>query len=227
MNKKLKLTTLLLIAIICIATTNVQATYQSTNTGTVVKNNLVNGTTGFMTTVRQMEASGQVMGLSETVNTTTGVATSTSNNIDVHMQKNTEYGAMVILAVSDYGKQTGYIHNTTGGLATTTGNKSGVYELGTNIEFVAGGQSTAFSGYNARYYNHYTTTESLQHRGDATVETKKWQGSATYGAGWITSNGQSFRRADGGVSFSYYAALPTSSYYRTCCCCVRNSILIK
>ena len=110
MNKKLKLTTLLLIAIICIATTNVQATYQSTNTGTVVKNNLVNGTTGFMTTVRQMEASGQVMGLSETVNTTTGVATSTSNNIDVHMQKNTEYGAMVILAVSDYGKQTGYIH---------------------------------------------------------------------------------------------------------------------
>lgn len=207
MNKKLKLTIFLMLALICIVTTTVHATYQSRSYGRTVENALINGTTGFMTTVRQMETSGQVMGLSESINTSTGLA-SRSNNIDVHLQKNTEYGAMLILGVSDYGKQTGYINNTTGGLATTTGNKSGVYELGTGMEWVAGGVSSA--KYNSRYYNLYSSTESQQHRGDAMVETKKWQSSSS--ADWVDRSDGGFQRGRSGV-FSYSNYTVDKSYY--------------
>lgn len=210
MNKKLKLTISLIVLLTCIFATNVQAIYQSTSSGTVAKNALINGTTGFMTTVRQMEGAGQVMGLKETINASTGNATSTSNNIDVHMQKNTEYGAMIILGISDYGKQTGYIHNEEGGLATTTGNKSGVYGLGdkNNTEWVAGLYYRTSENYHFRYYNSYPLTEGIQHRGDATVETKYWQGSSST---WLYSDGPAFLRGFIGGAFSYTPAGTTYS----------------
>ena len=48
--------------------------------------------------------------------------TSNNPNLDIHMEKNTEYGAMAILSASAYGNQ-----NVIGDGETTTGNKSGVY----------------------------------------------------------------------------------------------------
>ena len=54
---------------------------------------------------RQMETSAGPMGLSATIEVVSNKVqeTSTSNNIDVHMIKNTEYGTAAMLAASVYG----------------------------------------------------------------------------------------------------------------------------
>ena len=86
-----------------------------------------NGNTGaaynlsdWMMNIRKMEELGGAMGLNEKINsdlTTDG----DSNNIDVHMQKNTEYGALAILSASSYGNPSKINDG-----ETTTGNVTGV-----------------------------------------------------------------------------------------------------
>lgn len=211
MNKKIKLIAILMLALICLVSGGVSANFQSSPNVSATKKKLAY----WMTGVRAMEASGQVMGLGETINSSTLVS-STSNNIDVHLQKNTEYGAMAILAVSDYGKQgngtakSDYVNTTTYGLATTTGNKSGIYGLGKNYEWVSGGLNDAFSGYNARYFNTYTTTKSGL-GGDATLETNDWQGSNS-SSSWISSTYPIFLRNSSSL-FSRSAGPTTNDYY--------------
>ena len=56
----------------------------------------------WMTNIRKMEKSGEAMGLNETLNADL-TPSSKSNNIDVHSMRSTEYGAISILSVSDYG----------------------------------------------------------------------------------------------------------------------------
>ena len=73
-----------------------------------------------MINVRKMEELGGTMGLSETLNDNL-TSSSTSNNIDVHMEKNTEYGALAILSASSYGNP-----NKVEDGNTTTGNVTGV-----------------------------------------------------------------------------------------------------
>ena len=148
-RKIITLTMLSLVAVILLSS-EVQANYQSVPSGTS-KNAAA---TEWITGIRQMESSGNGMGLKETIDTTTGLATTEANNIDVHMLKNTEYGAIVLLGASDYGKQgtditdrrmdKGAISGTSA-QASTTGNKYGIYEVGyynmdpvqTNWEWVA------------------------------------------------------------------------------------------
>ena len=105
------------------------------------------------------------MGLSETLDTTSLIATSESNGIDVHMMKSTEYGAIAILSASGYGNsQT--LQNSS--VKTTTGNKTGVYFNGTDWEYVAGGyQDNMFKGVNTKYYDGYTTSSLSAKVGDA------------------------------------------------------------
>ncbi len=72
--------------------------------------------------IRQMEAPNNAMGLVESFKS--DLTPTTSNNIDVHMMKSTEYGAIAILAVSGYGNpQTMQASS----IKTTTGNTTGVY----------------------------------------------------------------------------------------------------
>lgn len=180
------------------------------------------------------------MGLKETLSSKSTLQSSRSNNIDVHLQKNTEYGAMLILAVSDYGKQgngtTGsdYISKSTYGLATTTGNVSGIYNLGERYEWVAAGAKEAFSssfntlsGANGnifRYYaNLYTTTETGK-VGDAMLETPQWQASS--GASWITSHNPGFLRGNGGA-FSYNDSGVTYSHRARAVVVCRKWILMS
>ena len=88
--------------------------------------------TEYMKNVRKMEELGGSMGLSESINddlTTNG----DSNNIDVHMQKNTEYGALAILSASSYGNP-----NKIEDGDTTTGNVTGAV-MKLNSEWVAAG----------------------------------------------------------------------------------------
>lgn len=195
MKKKLALTAVLMLILVALSTRGVFA-YQSTPNGTGVTNTA----TVWMPGIRQMEGAGRGMGLSETVNTSNGLATSASNNIDVHLQKNTEYGAIVLLGASDYGKQgTGtarYMSKGStarsgmSGLATSTGNASGIYELGyydmnissTNMfEWTAGGGTSFLSAFDKRYRDIYETS-GVGKPGDATVENgvniNSWHGSA-------------------------------------------------
>ena len=117
----------------------------------------------WMPQIRNMEKSGEAMGLNETLNSDL-TASSASNGIDVHMMRSTEYGAIAILAASGYGTSSKL--NTS--MQTTTGNKTGVYFSGRSYEYVAGGlEGLIFSGVNAKYYDTYTTSRSSAKVGDA------------------------------------------------------------
>ena len=103
----------------------------------------------WMINVRKMEELGGAMGLSETLNDNL-TSSSTSNNIDVHMEKNTEYGALAILSASSYGNP-----NKVENGNTTTGNVTGVV-MKINSELVAAGSdNTAFKYAVGRYKNIY------------------------------------------------------------------------
>lgn len=138
-----------------------------------------NGNTGatynlsdWMINVRKMEELGGAMGLSETLNSNL-TSSSASNGIDVHMQKNTEYGALAILSASSYGNP-----NKVNDGETTTGNATGVV-MKLNSEWVAAGTVYEAANYaNAveRYKNIYYQKYSKRN-GDAITETYGWHGS--------------------------------------------------
>ena len=129
--------------------------------------------------IRTMESSGGAMGLSETVNDDQTFKES-SNNIDVHMMRNTEYGAIAILSVSGYGNSKN-IQNST--IQSTTGNETGIYYTSTgkddkeHPELVAGGLSDGFPKISKKYYDEYTTSSSSIKIGDALD--LQWQGTLT------------------------------------------------
>ena len=126
----------------------------------------------WMLNIRKMEELGGAMGLKETIDTTTLTSTS-SNNIDVHMEKNSEYGALVILSASSYGNPK-KVENE----QTTTGNVTGVKMKLNSWERVAAGTMSKISGYyNAagRYKDVYTNS-STSKPGDTLLETSGWHG---------------------------------------------------
>ncbi len=111
-----KIISILFITCMClVCMPNLNFAVLQSNGNTPVKYGLNN----YIVNVRKMEALGGAMGLTETLND--NLTSTTSNNIDVHMEKNTEYGAMAILSASNYGNP-GRINNG----ETTTGNKSGI-----------------------------------------------------------------------------------------------------
>ena len=158
----------------------------------------------WMTSIRDMEATGGTLGLSETKNGTTLLSTSDSNNLDIHMEKNSEYGAMAILSASPYGKQTKVASG-----ETTTGNKSGVV-INLNKEWVSAGTISNCSQYvnaNARYKDVYTTTQTSKN-GDALLETSGWHSSGA--STWFNNAYSGMLRAYSGSLFSFYG---DSDYY--------------
>lgn len=160
----------------------------------------------WMWNIRQMQATGQTLGLTDTINTTN--LTSGNKNLDIHMQKNTEYGAMILLGVSQYGNPNKL--NTNG--VTTTGNKTGIV-LNINKEWVAGVTSsivaTNVKNASARYKNIYTTSY-VEKKGDAIATVGNWHGST--GNTWLNAGGSiaeaakysALVRANSGSSFSFY-----------------------
>lgn len=148
----------------------------------------------WMINARKMEELGGAMGLSESLNdnlTTNG----DSNNIDVHMQKNTEYGALAILSASSYGNP-GKVNDG----ETTTGNATGVV-MKFNNEWTAASLEGGLDTYSARYRNYYMQNYVAK-RGDAITETKGWHGS---NSSWFFYNSPKtvgFVRGHAGI-FSY------------------------
>lgn len=151
--------------------------------------------TNWMSNIRKMEETNGAMGLSESLNS--DLTSKESNNIDVHMMRTTEYGAIAILSISGYGNSK-TLQNSS--IKTTTGNKTGVYFTGNNWEWNAGGlQGNIFGGVNAKYYDSYTGSSSSAKVGD-TFGCSRWHSASTYS--WVTGNNPYFARDNGGL-FSF------------------------
>lgn len=112
-----------------------------------------------------MEMPGGTLGLNGTVDSKT-LLDSTSNGIDVHMSKSTEWGTAMILSASAYGQPSQVVDQTT----STTGNASGVINMSnmTNefvASFIDGGGSKSFTerlvSADSRYVNHYSDNTVL------------------------------------------------------------------
>ena len=164
-TKLILLTLIIMLATILLNTMEVQATLQANPNTHYKKTDIPDN---WMTNFRKMEETGGAMGLSETLNEDL-TSSSGSNNIDVHMMRSTEYGAIAILSASGYGNSK-TLQNST--IKTTTGNKTGVYFSGTNWEFCAGSikGGDSFPKINKKYYDEYTISLSSTKIGDALGE---------------------------------------------------------
>lgn len=197
-TKNIIITSMAFGAMVLSGTTSSKAVLQSNgNTGATY--NL----SDWMINVRKMEELGGAMGLSETLNSNL-TSSSSSNGIDVHMQKNTEYGALAILSASSYGNP-----NKVNDGETTTGNATGVV-MKLNYEWVAGMHRDALTGYVSRYKNTYDQSYVAKN-GDAIAETAGWHGSGSSQWIWEWLNDAGVVRAVSGSIFSYYARSHTNS----------------
>ncbi len=170
------------------------------NGGTPVKKDLET----WMLQIRQMQEMGGTLGRTDSVNTTN--LTSGATDLDIHMEKNTEYGAMAILSASAYGNP-----NKINDGETTTGNSTGVV-ININNERVAAAFEAKpsyienFIKANNRYKNLYPGGKYVAKIGDAIMETYKWHGSSIYT--WKDyENASTLIRSvqNGGSIFSYSA----------------------
>ncbi len=200
-TKNIIITSMAFGAMVLSGTTSSKAVLQSNgNTGATY--NL----SDWMINVRKMEELGGAMGLSETLNSNL-TSSSGSNNIDVHMQKNTEYGALAILSASSYGNP-----NKVNDGETTTGNATGVV-MKLNSEWVAGMHRDALTGYVSRYKNTYDQSYVAKN-GDAIAETAGWHGSG-YSV-WMDGTWAGITGITRGLSgsiFSYYAKSCSHAIY--------------
>lgn len=212
MKRKVLYSFILLLAFTILLTTTVKAALQSnTNTQYVTKYMPAD----WMTNIRNMETTGGAMGLTETINASTKLATSESNNIDVHLLRSTEYGAVTLLSISEYGNPQTIQAST---IKTTTGNKSGVYFSATGYEWIAGGLSGVFSGVNTRYYDLYTALNTTAAKaGDAIGDvnsvnkgTSGWHSASTLSGGYSTSY---FKRGGSGLFTIYYNGYSSTGKY--------------
>lgn len=168
------------------------------NGGTPANKNL----DGWMVQIRQMQEMGGTLGRTDSVNTKN--LTSGATDLDIHMEKNTEYGAMAILSASAYGNP-----NKIGKGGTTTGNSTGIV-INLNSEKVAAAlqdisifYTTVFGTATARYKNIYSSQEN-EKIGDATLDTKGWHGSTENN--WFNHEISVMHRARYGSIFSYSAS---------------------
>ena len=216
---KVIIVAIMVLATILIVSTKTQANYQS-----VKPSDYLGGVTPkvWINNIRNMEAEGQVMGLTETHDESTLLSTSGSNNIDAHLMKNTEYGAIAILSASkEYGKQgegsDRYVMNGAG-LKTTTGNVYGMYPT-RNYEWTAsdftGSASSGFGeNINEKYRDMYTEQKETK-PGDALLP---WHGNSS--VTWNYTSSPVYYRGTSYSLFysnSFHASYSTSTDYARAC----------
>lgn len=144
--------------------------------------------------IRKMEAEGGAMGLSETINS--DLTPTSSNNIDVHAIKTTEYGAIAILSASSYGNP-----SNDQAITTTTGNNTGVMLKTDAFEWTSGGIGTQ-----SKYFDAYGGAKV----GDA-FACAGWHGASL--STWVSRGTYpDFLRGKGGI-FSYYSDPYSDSVY--------------
>ncbi len=204
---------IILMSMILITPTISQAALQS-NGNTPVRKQFDN----WICIIREMQQAGGTLGLTDTIEYENEEKYLTSNNpnVDVHMEKNTEYGAMAILSASSYGNP-----NPIGDDNSTTGNKTGVI-IGQN-EFTA----TAFNTFTyaadnfkkavSRYKNIYSYDKGIiqginMKTGDATLETYNWHANNNDGYSADPGSAVIIRTWQGGSIFGY-GSFPLSASY--------------
>ena len=155
-NKVKNILILMAIAIISIIAmpNKSNAGLQANKGGTSLANTTAND---FFKAIRRMEAQFGTLGKNAQLNDK--YVDTSANGIDCHMALNTEFGTAGILSYSRYGS----VPTSSNG-DTTTGNASGIYQLGYGkYEYVAGiGTSTnnnanVIANADSRYYNKYTS----------------------------------------------------------------------
>ena len=170
------------------------------------------GATSWMTWFRQMEEPGGAMGLNETLKD--DLTSESSNGIDVHMMRTTEYGAIAILSASGYGNP-----SNDRAITSTTGNETGVMVNTNQWEWNAGGlQGSIFSGVNSRYFDTYTGERESARVGDALgSSTTTNQGTAGWhsasSSSWVDGSYPYFVRGGKGGIFSFSYGGDWGSYY--------------
>ena len=214
MKKVLITTALVTASMLAIGGTSSQAALQA-NATTHAAGKTYTGA-ALIQSIRQMETAGQTMGLTETLKT--DLTSNTSNNIDVHMMKTTEYGAMAILSASGFG-YSGKLADAP--VKSTTGNVTGVYITGTRYEWTAGVCDATTVGKNARYYDLYKINDQTSAKvGDAlgldTYTTNPgcsgWHG-ASY-LSWLSDARYGFCR--GGYEMFSFSGYGTWTGYNGC-----------
>ena len=199
LGKQILIVGVLALIVLMLNTISVEAALQA-NQNTEYKTE--KSETDWIKAFREMEKTGGAMGLDETFNDTTLVADK-SNDIDVHMMKATEYGAIAILSASGYGNP-----DNARDITTTTGNNTGVMLQTGNWEYVAGGLSgSIFKNVNSRYFDSYGSDKSSVKRGDALGDKdatnpgcEKWHGAST--PSWVYASWPYFARGYYGI-FSF------------------------
>lgn len=157
---------------------------------------------------RKMQEAGGTLGLTDTISDSD--LSSSNKNLDIHFQKNTEYGAMAILSASAYGNSEKI---TDGG--TTTGNASGI-QVKLNGEWTAAGPGytvawTMKAG-KPRYWNNYGSGNGSNSKiGDALAETQGWHGATDNkwlshycNSAWQAFQDAAFVRGVGGSIFKFW-----------------------
>lgn len=194
-------------------TGKVNAAVQSRPGVTSLKDTTAND---FFVKIRQMEVEGGTLGKKAQLDSTTYLDLS-NNGVDVHMAKNTEWGAAAMLAASPYGSAPSGQSN-----ASTTGNATGIYQMADGTyEYVAGIYNTSndymskLKNADSRYVNIYTG--EVAKRGDATLETKNWKnasdtsfvasGYPVFGRSYSALFGYSIGRGNSSSKFSSRAVL--------------------
>ena len=202
---------------VTLSSSKVQATLQSNPNTHYTKRVAL---TNWMVYFRYMEMVGGALGLSETIDGTTLLSTSESNNLDSHMIRSTEYGAIAILSASGYGNPKTLKQST---LKTTTGNETGLYfnfsdRGGDYAEFVAGIREGTLSGVDGKYYDSYIESTNSAKVGDAlgTASTKNpgcanWHG--TNFSSWVNGGWALFGRNYAGGLFSYDNRSYSDNYF--------------
>ena len=190
-NKVKNILILMAIAIISIIAmpNKSNAGLQANKGGTSLANTTAND---FFKTIRRMEAQYGTLGKNAQLDDK--YVDTSANGIDCHMALNTEFGTAGILSYSRYGSVP------TSSNDTTTGNASGIYQLGYGkYEYVAGiGTSTneyvnVIANADSRYYNKYTASTNIA--GD---------GMGKFGntVHWPSSSNPILERSSSGVLYS-------------------------
>ena len=172
---------------------------------------------------RKTEQTGEAMGLEESLNA--DLTAVSSNNIDVHMMRTTEYGAIAILSASGYGNPQNLQDSS---IQSTTGNNTGVMIYNGNSEWTAAGlKDYIFPGIDGRYYDGYEENSSALNRakrGDALGDRdtdnpgcKSWHAPAF--SDWVSKEARYFSRNNTSGIFSYYAYRAYGYYSRGVAVC--------
>ena len=169
----------------------------------------------FFELIRSMETSTGTLGKSSNINTTNYVDSS-GNGIDCHLEKNTEYGTVTLLAASAYG-------NATSNDTTSTGaNNTGVFQMSNGkYEFVANtlqesessakysnSYNKALTNADSRYVDEYKSLTKYSIPGDGIIDTDGWGGDTNF----VTSIIPVFFRGSGGFfGYSYHGGTAYST----------------